>query len=362
MKRLLTFLLAVLLWPPAARAEHAVRWIDGGNADRVHLRAEADRESESLGLYYTGTDVIIIDDMGKWAWVLIGDVTGYIMTEYLTKDQPVKLGPWYAVDNPHSTWVNLRLAPSMDGFVAMCPDNGEMVRILGETSDGWSYVECGGVMGYMVTDYLVPMTWDEQQPGHTAVVGTAPGGEYIHQYTAPNGQLLYFVALEENPHINLEDVNFDGHADIVVFSVLGASNFFTEFFVYDAASASYVRTVTDSGEELLCNYQLYPEYGLVVSQTNNGNAGLLHVINLYHWEGTNLRLLRSAVSDEWSESVFEGSTYTQIIHGDIIQMTVRDHTRDYDDSLLWELIIPKSDAEYRDVFTEEQEALWQGIK
>ena len=360
MKRLLAILLMLLLGVPCAWAETHVRWIDGGNADRVHLRERSSQDAASLGLFYTGTDVILVEELGEWAWVMIGEMNGFIMSRYLADEQPNRLGPWCVVDNPHSTWVNLRMAPSMDGGIVMCPDNGTAVRILGETADGWSYVDCGGVLGYMVTDYLSPM--DMQETARTTIVGTAPDGDYIHQYMAPNGQLLYFVALEENPYINLEDVNFDGHADIVVFAICGASNFFTDFFVYDPVSGQYIRAVTDSAEEHLCNYQLYPEYGLVVSQSNNGNAGLLHVTNLYRWEGTNLKLLRSAVSDEWTEDTFEGSTYTQIIHGDILHMTVRDHTGDYDDSLLWELIIPKADAEYRDVFTEEQEALWQGIK
>ena len=84
-------------------------------------------------------------------------------------------------------------------------------------------------------------------------------------------------------------------------------------------------------------------------------------MNLYRWEGTNLKLVRSAVSDEWSEEIFEGQTYTNIIHGDTLHVTVCDYTG-YDAIVLWEIIITKEDAEYRDIFTEEQEALWQGIR
>ena len=360
MRRLLCMLLVLMLCGPAAVAESPVFYIAGRNADRVHLRAEPSIEADSMGLYYTGTDVIIIGYEADWAWVMIGDEVGYMLREYLTLEDTARLGPWCVVDDPYSTWVNLRMTPSMDGFIVMCPDNGTAVHILGEAANGWSYVECEGVKGYMVTDFLSPM--EAEEAARTTIVGTAPDGDYIHRYAAPNGQLLYFVALEENPYINLDDVNFDGHADIVVFSVLGASNFFTDFFVYDQGSGQYVRAQTDSGEELLCNYQLYPEYGLVLSQSNNGNAGLLHVINLYRWEGTNLKLLRRAVSDEWSESSFEGSTYTQIINGDHLHITVRDYTDGYDSAVIFDQVLTKEDAEYRDIFTEEQDALWQGIK
>lgn len=198
--------------------------------------------------------------------------------------------------------------------------------------------------------------------GDTVILGHMPDDEYIHQYTAPNGQLLWFTAMEQNPYIKLEDVNFDGHEDIVIFVVCGASNFFTEFFIYDPAADVYVLAVHHDTEIGICNYQLHPELDIVESHANNGNAGLLHVTKLYRWEGNNLQLIRSAVSDEWAEDIFEGQTYTSIIHGDMLHITVRDHKELYDESVLWELIIPKKDAEVRDVLTEEMNALWQGIK
>lgn len=363
MKRLLALMLAMLLTLPlcghAALAESPVHYIDGGSADRVHLRAAPFLDADSLGLYYTGTDVIVIDFTGEWAWVMVGAETGYIMQAYLTLEYTNRPGCWYVVDNPHSTWANLRTAPSMDGMIALCPDNGTRLEVLGETKSGWSYVDCGGVKGYILTSLLTELL--VEAPAQTAVLGSTADGYYIHQYTAPNGQNIYFTALEENVHLVYEDVNFDGHEDLVVHTVMGASNFYSEFFVYSPAADAYVRVANDSGEERLCNYQLYPEYGLVETRSNNGNAGLLHVWNLYRWEGDKLILVRSAVSDEWSEDIFEGSTYTQIIHGDILHVVVRDHTA-YDESVLWEITIPKADTEYRDIFTEEAEALWQGVR
>lgn len=356
MKRLLMFLLALMLCVPAATADTGVSYIDGLTSDRVHLRAQPSTEADSLGLYYTGTDVILIEPQGDWAWVMVGDESGYIMTKYLTEEPPVRWGPWVVVDNHSSTWVNLRMSPSMDGMVVMRPENGAMVQLLGETADGWSYVECEGVMGYIMTELLSEVS------SMTTVLGRTADWYYIHQYTAPNGQNIYFTALEENVHLIYEDVNFDGFQDIVVHSVMGASNFFSEFFVYSPTYADYVRVVNDSGEDRLCNYQLYPEYGLVGTQANNGNAGLLHVWNLYQWEGNELIRIRSAVSDEWTEDSFEGQTYTSTIHGDTLHITVRDHTNANEESVLWELIIPKEDTDYRDVFNEETEALWQGIR
>lgn len=359
MKRLLVILLVLLLCASAAVADTDVAYIDGLTADRVHLRSAPSVDADSLGLYFTGTDVIIIEQMADWTRVMVGDETGCIMTKYLTEEQPARLGSWAVVDNPHSTWVNLRMSPSMEGLIAVRPDNGTLVQVLGETADGWSYVDCGGVKGYIVTSMLGEAA--ENRPANTVVLGWTAEGEYIHQYAAPNGQKICFTACENPVYIIFQDVNFDGIDDIVVHAAAGASNFFSEFFVYSSAAHEYVRVMNNSGEERLCNYQLYPEYGLVGTQSNNGSAGLLHVWNLYRWEGNELRLIRSAVSDEWSESIVEGQTYTSIIHGDTLHVTVSDYTGGDDASVLWEIIIPKEEAEYRDIFNEEMEVLWQGL-
>lgn len=361
MRKFLAVLMAVLLMMPAAQAETALRWVEGGGADRVHLRAAPGTAADSLGLYFMGTQVVLMNEQNGWAHVLVGAAEGWMMTEYLSGAYLPEIGPWYVVDNPGSTWVNLRTAPSMAAAVSMTPGNGRKVRLLGETADGWSYVDCNGAKGYILTSLLSPVQAAENIA--TTVLGQAADFYYIHRYTAPNGQEVYFTAMEDEVYIDFRDVNFDGFEDIVVDNVMGASNFFSEFFVYEAASGAYVRAVTDGDEERLCNYSLHPENGIVATYTNAGSAGLIHVMNLYRWEGNVLRLIRSAVSDEWSEDVFEGQTYTSVIHGDILHMTVRDHTRGgYDDAVVWEVIIPVDNADVQQLYEEEMNALWQGIR
>ena len=196
----------------------------------------------------------------------------------------------------------------------------------------------------------------------TTILGYMPDDEYIHQYLAPNGQLLWFTAMEQEPDISFADVNFDGCEDIVIVVAMGASNAFAEFFVYDPNADVYTLAMHPDADVGICNYQLHPELGIVESFASSGNAGLLHVWNLYRWEGNNLKTIRSAVSDEWSEDIFEGQTYTNIIHGDTLHVTVRDHTDVQDDAVLWEIMIPKTEAEHRDLYSEEMAALWQGLK
>lgn len=363
MKKLFVLLLALMLCVPAAMAESSVYFIDGRSADRVHLRAEPSVQAESLGLYFTGTSVIVIETTDDWAWVMAGDVTGYMMSDFLTTSQPVQQGPWYIVDNPDSIWVNLRMSPSTEGMVAMCPDNGTAVRILGETADGWSYVECQGVKGYMMTSLLSPMYEAESAQRTTVLAQMGDWDDYIHQYIAPNGQALYFTAARRDPDVSFEDVNFDGWDDIVVMTTLGASNAYYDFFVYDAVADEY-RLVSIPGEENgLCNYAFYPEYGIVATYANNGSAGACHEYCLYRWNGMELELIRSAISDNLVVTESTQQTYTTTLYHDILHIAVRNHELgDYDSSVVWEQTISFEDTEYRDIFNEEMDALWQGIR
>ena len=198
----------------------------------------------------------------------------------------------------------------------------------------------------------------------TTILGYMPDDEYIHQYLAPNGQLLWFTAMEQEPYISFEDVNFDGWDDIVVMTISGATNAWYTFFTYDPAHDEYTH-VPHYGAEFI-NYTAYPQYGIIASYGKNGRAGLLHVASLYRWEENRLIQIRSSVSDEWSEDVFEGETYTNIIHGDVLHVTVRDHTQGDDGAVIYERFIqldePMSNEDYQRIYDEEMNALWQGLK
>ena len=365
MKKLAVILLALLLCVPAVMAESSVYFIDGRDADRVHLRAEPSTQADSLGLYFTGTSVIVIDQVNDFAWVMVGDVTGYIMADFLTRNITVPSGPWCIVDNPGSTWANLRMSHSMDGMVAMCPDNGTAVRLLGETADGWSYVECDGVMGYILTSLLTERTLlldPSSRPQATFLAEDGTGSyRYIYRFAAPNGQELYFTTSMWEPFVEFTDVNFDGIDDIVVMLASGASNAYYAFFVYDEASDTYYRVDCEHSDTGLANYQLYPELGIVVSHSNDGNAGATHNYMLFTWEDGWLKHLRSAASVNLEEYSYGNGYSTVTTWHDRVRIVVWDHSGD-ESIKLFEEFITLEDTEYRDIFNEEMEALWQGLR
>lgn len=363
MKRLLSILLVLLLCAPAATAESLVFYIDGRNADRVHLRAEPSISADSMGLYYTGTEVLIIESWAEWAWVMVGDEVGYIMLEYLTLDYTSRKGPYMVVDNPDSTWVNLRMAPSMQGMITMRPENGTVVQLLGETASGWTYVDCEGVKGYILTSLLVEASKLDSQYPYTTVLASDGAGSYrtIHQYTAPNGQDLYFTAQTTQPIISFDDVNFDHRDDIVIQLNRGSSNAYYTFFVYDECADAYYRVDCEHTDTGLANYALYPELYIVMAYSNNGSAGADHEYVLYTWEDGWLKHLRSAVSFSPSDyGTVPGGTTVTTWH-DRLHIIVRDYSGE-ETVVLFDETISRNDAEYRDIFNEEMEALWQGLR
>lgn len=352
MKRLIVLLL-LLLWIPCALAE--TRYVDGVDADRVHLRMSPDATDKSLGLYFTGAPAEVVSEWNGWLMVQIGVQDGWMRGEYLGGTEARRQLPVCRVNNPGS-WVNLRIAPTMEASVLTKPEHLEWVTLLGETADGWSYVEYGGLTGYMVSDFLER----DFEVSVTKIVGTTEDDRYIHAYAADNGQTLYFTAHEQFPRVIREDVNFDGMDDIVVHVALGASNFFSEFFVMDGGR--YVRAEHPGIDYALCNYQLHPELELVSTYANNGSAGALNEQCIFRWDGTGLTLVRRAVSEELTEWQSLPDRFVETTRLDWLRMRVTDYTGGvHEGTVIHEAAVPLDDS-VADSLDQLATALWQGVR
>lgn len=357
MKKMLILLLVLLLNIAGAAAESDVHYIDGQTADRVHLRISPDRDSESLGLYFTGTPVqqLMVIANG-WTQVRIGSEKGYILSSLLSDAPVTPAAPVYETHGGSGGWVNLRASAYSRGDVIARVDNGTQVRILGETASGWYYVDAGMQTGYMMTKYLRKSDRPLRQQT-TEIVGRATNGDYIHCFTAVHGQRIYFTAMDESPIVEYADVNFDDAADLTILISLGASNAFYEFFVWDGQQ--YVWAEHPSSEYGLCNYSLDVESGLVVSHANNGGASALHEICLYRWNGSRLALVRRAVSENLTVTEFSQGAFTRTTYHDMIQVTVCDYTMGVAGGhVLWEQTAAMDDLDY----AKEQAILWEGLR
>lgn len=163
MKRaaLLFFLLCVAVWVSSgiAQADTGIvsATIAGGKTDKVHLRAEPSTRAASLGLYFSGTELLCESDPTKeWTRVVIGAQDGYIKSEYLrwgeAKESVRSKQPIGIVRTKN--WINVRNAPSKEAQVDNRLYDGDAVILLGETKERWSYIKIGDEYGYVMSKFL----------------------------------------------------------------------------------------------------------------------------------------------------------------------------------------------------------------
>ena len=130
------------------------------STDRLNLRAEKTANSASLGKYYNGCTVAIVQKGNDgWSRGRIGNLEGYMKNQFLDfnapKDQQTELLPKVTIQNPNGQGANLRRqASTRVNAVALYP-NGTQVRVLGIAGE-WCHVLIDGEIGFMMTQYLVP--------------------------------------------------------------------------------------------------------------------------------------------------------------------------------------------------------------
>lgn len=175
--------------------------IDGGSADRVNLREGPTTDSRSLGLYFTGTQVMYERDaVDDWTFVLVGgNEAGYIKTEFLAFNAAVVAPrqPMGVVSSATGK-ANLRLTPSVDTAVADTLTNGTQVTVLGETASGWYYVHAGTFDGFIRADLLTVGS----APAPSAAQPLPPSAGYAMQ--------LYTEAKNDKSHISIQYPRFNG--------------------------------------------------------------------------------------------------------------------------------------------------------
>lgn len=201
------------------------------------------------------------------------------------------------------------------------------------------------------------------------IVGQAGGDPSvsIYRHVAPNGQSLYFLTQESEPYIFEEDVNFDGHDDIVVITALGASNFFRDFFLWqDGQYVPAQRNAHLFPEPGLPNVTLMPEQGFLISEQISGLAGLLREKCVFRWDGDMLLLVRRAVIDYTQTTIFEDKTSVTVTNYDSVTLTVTacvygEGERTDAELLSQTLPLEEAEANAQALFNAFEQALWDGL-
>lgn len=129
-------------------------------SDRLHLRQQPSQSARSLGRYYNGTVVTLLDNFSgssKWTHVDICGVQGYMMSEYLDfSPDPGEHHPClllFEVHNPYAGTLPLRTQPDTLADSLGLFENGTLVSIIG-FSGQWAHVICEGKTGFMMHQFL----------------------------------------------------------------------------------------------------------------------------------------------------------------------------------------------------------------
>ena len=202
-------LLIFCLLAGTALAE-TVGFIDAGNSTKLHLRAEPSYSAESMGLFFTGTEVEVLSEENGWVRVNIGVDTGYMDRRY------VRIGEdaWHVQNRQPTGYVraknyaNVRLGPSTEYMLVDTVRRDGAVKVLGETDEHWYFVDTGREQGYISTS-LVRLNQPESAgvPDGFAVIDSG-GSKRLHLRAEPTTNAdslgLYFAGTR---------VQVDGYVD-----------------------------------------------------------------------------------------------------------------------------------------------------
>ena len=165
MKKYAAWLMAAILLlactgAQAAEKNYGEAVLRIGGTGWANLRQKQSMTSESLGMYYSGTEVTMLSDPGEsFVKVRIGKVTGYMNKGYLvTGEEADSVVPAWPVGIVTSNGpLNVRKGPSTKNELVCRISSGQEIAILGETHNEWYYVLADGKKGY-VSRWMVEKT------------------------------------------------------------------------------------------------------------------------------------------------------------------------------------------------------------
>lgn len=180
----------------------------------------------------------------------------------------------------------------------------------------------------------------------------------IMRATMDNGQVIHYLSRESEPRYRMEDVNFDGHEDFVPTTTIGASNFYSVFYVYSPQTGQY--EPIDTGDAGFCNHTLLPDKGLVVSSENDGY--LYRDIKIYQWQSGALTLLRRGIVKGLSTVEFDDVGMTERWDFGRSEMLVYDYTTGVENGeCIYQAAHPQEAPQYEEHLAQFEERLWAGL-
>lgn len=125
-------------------------------ANYVNIRSEANTNSKVLGKLYNNSTATILEEEGEWFKIKSGNVTGYIMSDYLITGMDV-----YSLADQVKTSLatvkanvlNVREKAGTGSSVVTQVPKGQVFEVLEEQND-WVKISVGDTKGYVSADYV----------------------------------------------------------------------------------------------------------------------------------------------------------------------------------------------------------------
>ena len=157
-------------------------YVTSGNGKGVNLRSGPDKSSSSIGFYSVGTAATMITKGSVWSYIQIGNRIGYMMTQFLTTNQPdipstPATGAYVVSANGKN--VNLRTGPSTASPVITSFKVGTRLTIVTRGND-WCFVQIGGYYGYMMRQFIYEGAYYGDYNPNTDYEDRTPSGEDLN--------------------------------------------------------------------------------------------------------------------------------------------------------------------------------------
>lgn len=164
--------------------------------DRLNLRTEPGRDAHSIGKYYSGVSVELLDvPQNGWAHVRIDPYEGYMDMAYLTpgpgENEVTFAMPCLIVESAQGATLRSEPTPSARALYRF--EKGSFVyNVLGVLSNGWIHVHYyAGENGFLPADALTPrLSFDKAETtvpaGYSAYVNNPDPTDRLNLRAAPS--------------------------------------------------------------------------------------------------------------------------------------------------------------------------------
>ncbi len=124
----------------------------------LNIRESASTDSKLVGKFPANAGCEILSTEGEWSYIQSGEVTGYVLTEYLLTgtdawDKAVELAEYVATATTGG--LRVRAEGNTDSEIIYALAEGEEIAILDNTQgDEWIKVDVDGDEGYVSAEYV----------------------------------------------------------------------------------------------------------------------------------------------------------------------------------------------------------------